>query len=81
MLTSILGREITHKRLSSEQMTGILVSVGLPEDLAAFLVSLEQATADGVDSELFKNDDPKKRIGKHSLLEYLEENRELWVKA
>ncbi|KAF5318457.1 hypothetical protein D9619_010663 [Psilocybe cf. subviscida] len=81
MLTSILGREITHKRLSSEQMTGILASVGLPEDLAAFLVSLEQATADGVDSELFKNDDPKKRIGKHSLLEYLKENRELWVKA
>jgi festuclavine dehydrogenase len=81
MLSSVLGREITHKRLSPEQMTSIIIKAGLPEDFANFIVSLEQGTAEGKDQKLFENDDPKKRIGKHSLLEYFKENRESWVKA
>lgn len=81
MLSSVLGREITHKKLTPEQVKSIFTRVGLPEDFASFLVSLQQVTAGGKDKELFENDDPKKVIGKHSLLEYFKENRELWVKA
>lgn len=80
-MSSVLGREIIYKRLSPEQVTGIFTKFGLPEDLANFLVLLERGTAEGVDKDLFENDDPKKRIGKHSLLEYFKENRELWIKA
>lgn len=81
MLSSVLGREIKHKRLSPEQMKSVLTSVGLPEDLASFIVWLEQGTAEGKDKRFFENDDPKKRIGTHSLLQYFKENRNLWVKG
>ncbi|KAF5318458.1 hypothetical protein D9619_010662 [Psilocybe cf. subviscida] len=79
-LSSVLGRQITHNRISPEQATSNLIGVGLPEDLASFIVFLEQGTAEGKDKKFFEKDDSKKIIGKHSLLEYFKENRELWVK-
>lgn len=50
--SSVLGRQRTHKRISPKQATRNLMGAGLPEDLASFIVSLEQGTAESKDKIL-----------------------------
>jgi NAD(P)H dehydrogenase (quinone) len=44
----VLGREVTHQRLTPDEHRALLVSFGLDEGTAGFVVSLDQNIADGL---------------------------------
>ncbi|MCW2773203.1 MAG: NmrA family protein [Nocardioides sp.] len=44
----VLGREVTYQRLTPDEHRALLVSFGLDEDTAAFVVALDQNIADGL---------------------------------
>ncbi|KAF9009588.1 hypothetical protein BDQ17DRAFT_1072316 [Cyathus striatus] len=81
MLTEVLGRKITHKRVSPTEMRAAYLSVGMPQIFADALTGLEALTSTGLECEVFyKNGGPGyKYIGRHKLKEYFEENKELWA--
>ncbi|KAF8970132.1 hypothetical protein BDZ97DRAFT_1792131 [Flammula alnicola] len=81
LLSSILGREITHKKNSTEETAKIYAGFGLSPEYANVLADLEANAAKGKEVELFNSSADKKFIGKHTLLEYFKANRELWIKA
>ncbi|KAF8970138.1 hypothetical protein BDZ97DRAFT_1792147 [Flammula alnicola] len=81
LLSSILGREITHKKSSTEDTAKIYAGFGLAPEYANFLANLEGNAGKGKEVELFNSSADKKFIGKHSLLDYFKANRELWIKA
>ncbi|KAF7914714.1 uncharacterized protein EAE98_011413 [Botrytis deweyae] len=78
-LSKILGRTITHVKVTGEERIQIYVSMGLPEGLACYLTSLEVMTANG--GEVRRNDVVEK-IGGHkpkTFDEFAEENKNLWM--
>lgn len=80
LLSSILGREITHKRSSVEEQTATMASFGLPADLAEALANMQLKVADGSEAEYFNANADQKIVGKHTLKEFFETNRALWIK-
>ncbi|KAF8965090.1 hypothetical protein BDZ97DRAFT_1659434 [Flammula alnicola] len=81
LLSSILGREITHKKNSIEETAKMFAGLGLGPEYVNFLANLEANIAKGKEEELFNGSADKKIIGKHTLLEYFQTNRDLWIKA
>ncbi|KAM0149364.1 hypothetical protein ACHAPG_009462 [Botrytis cinerea] len=78
-LSKVLGRTITHIKVTAEEMIQRHVSIGFPEDLACYLTSLEVMTANG--GEVRQND-VVERIGGHTpktFDEFAEENKNLWM--
>ncbi|THV48099.1 hypothetical protein BGAL_0268g00100 [Botrytis galanthina] len=78
-LSKVLGRTITHVKVTGEERIQMHVSMGLPEDLACYLTSLEVMTANG--GEVRRNDVVEK-IGGHkpkTFDEFAEENKNLWI--
>ncbi|KAF8970131.1 hypothetical protein BDZ97DRAFT_127007 [Flammula alnicola] len=81
LLSSILGREITHKRLSIEELGKLYTGYGMSAEYASLLSAMEGNVGKSKEEELFNTSDDKKFIGKHTLLEYFQANRELWIKT
>ena len=79
LLTEILGRKITYRRISIEEAEKDLVKYGLSQDFAARLVKIESEIGRGVEEGVFYADESKKFVGKHTLRQYLEANRDTWV--
>jgi len=77
LLSQVLGRKITHKRLTEEESLFIWTSVGVTVELAKALINMEAEVADGAEVTVFENDN--KIVGKKRLREFLETNRELWA--
>lgn len=78
LLSKVLGRKITHKRLTQDESLSIWTSVGgLSIGLAKGLIKMEAEIADGAEVAVFENDN--KILGKTHLREFFESNRELWV--
>ncbi|KAF7886008.1 hypothetical protein EAF00_010111 [Botryotinia globosa] len=78
-LSKVLGRTITHVKVTGEERIQTHVSMGLPEGLACYLTSLEVMTANG--GEVRRNDVVEK-IGGHkpkTFDEFAEENKNLWI--
>ncbi|KAF5872834.1 putative ergot alkaloid biosynthetic protein a protein [Botrytis fragariae] len=78
-LSKVLGRTIAHFKVTGEERIQTHVSMGLPEDLACYLTSLEVMTANG--GEVRRNDVVEK-IGGHkpkTFDEFAEENKDLWM--
>jgi festuclavine dehydrogenase len=44
------------------------------------VVTAELKAARGAEEEIFNMDEDKKFVGKHTLREYLEANRDIWIK-
>jgi hypothetical protein len=80
LLSEILGRKITHRRLSVDEYKKIILGEGFEADYAEYLVNLESEAARGVEEKIFNVEEDKKFVGKHTLREYLESNRDIWVK-
>jgi len=80
LLTEILGRKITYKRLSRDEYKEIFLEEGFEPEYAEDLVTVELEAARGVEEDIFNADEDKKFVGKHTLREYLETNRDLWFK-
>jgi len=79
LLTEILGRKITYKRISIKEAEKNLVKYGLSQDFAARLVNIESEIGRGVAEAVFYADKSKKFVGKHTVRQYLEANRDTWV--
>ncbi|KAF8970137.1 hypothetical protein BDZ97DRAFT_2055434 [Flammula alnicola] len=74
LLSSILGREITHKRLSIEELEKLYTGYGMSAEYASLLGTAEANVGKGKEEELFNASDDKKFTGKHTLLEYFQAN-------
>ena len=79
-MTEILGRNITHRRLSIDEYKEMILGEGLEPEYADYLVTVELEAAKGVEESIFNVDKDEKFVGKHTLREYLESNRNLWVR-
>ena len=76
-MSNVLGRKITHKRLTDEEELALFASLGLPADYAVFLNGIERDIAGGSEERAFKSE--KAIIGKEELKDYFEANKPLWV--
>ncbi|KAF8156986.1 hypothetical protein B0H34DRAFT_675345 [Crassisporium funariophilum] len=81
LLTDVLGREITHKKISVDEAIKIYLKFGMPQPLAEGLATLESLVAGGSEEKAFYADKDRKIVGKHTLRGYLEANRHIWAKA
>ncbi|KAF8910421.1 hypothetical protein CPB84DRAFT_1812647 [Gymnopilus junonius] len=77
-LSSVIGREITHKKISPAEASAIFISIGIPADYAAGLSAMEGRIANGSEVEYFNAE--RKIVGKYTLKEYFEANKNLWIK-
>ena len=78
LLSEVLGRKITHRRLSEDESLFIWTSVAkLSVGLAKALIKMEAEIANGAEVAVFENDN--KIVGKTLLREFFETNRELWA--
>jgi festuclavine dehydrogenase len=80
LLSSIIGREITHKKISIEEQAQALAKRGLSPELANYLAKIQADVAEGSAAADFNDNTNRKIVGKHTLKEYLETNRALWIK-
>ena len=80
LLTEILGRKITYRRLSTNEYKKIFLGEGFEPEYADDFVTVELEAARGVEEDIFNVDEDKKFVGKHTLREYLESNRNIWIK-
>ena len=76
----MLGRKITYKRLSIDEYKEIFLEQGFEPDYADDMITVELEAARGVEEDVFKVDEDKKIIGKLTLREYFEFNKDIWVK-
>ncbi|CAA7268339.1 unnamed protein product [Cyclocybe aegerita] len=79
LLSEVLGRKITHKRVTNEEERAIFQANGLKEDYAVLLNTIEARLADDVDAALVGNS--KSITGKIKLRDFFEANKQLWIKA
>ena len=79
-MTEILGRNITHRRFSIDEYKELFLGEGLEPEYADYLVTVELEAAKGVEESIFNVDKDEKFVGKHTLREYLESNRNIWVR-
>ena len=80
LLTEILWRKISYRRLSIDEYKEIFLKQGFEPEYADDLVAVELEAARGVEENIFIADEDKKFVGKHTLREYLRANRDIWVK-
>ncbi|KAF8189350.1 hypothetical protein BJ912DRAFT_1059180 [Pholiota molesta] len=81
LFSSILGREITHKRISTDELEKIFSDLRVSDGkYAAYYANMENNASKGVEEDLFNSSDDKKFVGKRRLEEYIRANRELWIK-
>jgi len=77
-LSKVLGRKITHKRISEEEYTANLDGFGVPHEYSLMLTSNALKIASGGEEAFFT--DKKAIIGEVKLQDYFEANKELWAK-
>ncbi|KAF8805895.1 NAD(P)-binding protein [Phlegmacium glaucopus] len=80
LLTEILGRKITYRRISVDELKKAYIGFGLDAEYAEYLVDFEAAIAKGDEEDAFNADENKRVVGKHTLREYFEANKDTWVK-
>ncbi|KAF4616722.1 hypothetical protein D9613_008440 [Agrocybe pediades] len=81
LLSSVLGREIKHRRNTvAEQEEFYKTKFAFPPELAKVLSQRDKQIADGFQESLVNEPEDKKFIGKKTLLQYFQENSELWTK-
>lgn len=76
----MLGRKISYRRLTIDEYKDIFLREGFEPEYADDLVAVELEAARGVEEDIFNTDEDKKFVGKHTLREYLEANRDIWIK-
>ncbi|MEU5049200.1 NmrA family NAD(P)-binding protein [Streptomyces sp. NPDC021096] len=52
VMTKVLGKDVSHRPLTYEQMRDHLVSGGIPEQFAAMLAAMDRAIADGAEDRV-----------------------------
>ena len=77
MLSKVLGRKITHTRMSHDEAV-VFWQQFVPTEFAEAMVQIEDAVARGDEEACFHA--KFKQVGKRRLRPYFEANREVWVK-
>jgi festuclavine dehydrogenase len=78
LLSEVLGRKITHRRLTEDESLFIWTSdARLTVELAKTVIKMEAEIANGAEVAVFESDN--KIVGKKHLREFFETNRELWA--
>ncbi|KAG6833045.1 hypothetical protein H0H87_012056 [Tephrocybe sp. NHM501043] len=78
LLTTALGREIVHKRLTDEESIA-LFSGGADGGVAEELLQMEKFIADGGEEAGFNAGSEGKVVGHRRLGDYIKANKDLWV--
>lgn len=78
-LSHVIGRKITHVKITQEQMCQSLTSHGLPDFFAQFLAYIEAATANGAEERT--NDVVERLAGRppKTFDAFARENKEVWL--
>ncbi|KAK0436739.1 hypothetical protein EV421DRAFT_2086463 [Armillaria borealis] len=74
IFTEVLGRKISHTRITVEELKKRYLAFGLPEDYAEMLSSLDDLNANGVEEKIFVA--AKKVTGKRTLKSFVEANKD-----
>jgi festuclavine dehydrogenase len=77
LFTTILGRQIKHKSLSSEELVEVYTKAGMPEAIAEALAKLDVAVTNGAEEAVYKADNTI--FGKRHLKDFILENKEKWA--
>ena len=79
-LSKHLGKKIEHVKLSDEERTQGMMSNGVPEHTARFLVWLESTAANGQEAQ-YSDPDVEKVTGKppQSFDDFVQENKACWT--
>ncbi|KIM42280.1 hypothetical protein M413DRAFT_70555 [Hebeloma cylindrosporum] len=80
LLSNILGRTITHKRVSPEESTATFERLGIQHEYAAMLTSVALKAASGEEEAIFTDKKEKAIVGEEKLEDYFEANKEVWAK-
>ncbi|KAF9456843.1 hypothetical protein BDZ94DRAFT_1326684 [Collybia nuda] len=78
-LTKVLGRKITHVKVTTAEFTELLLKQGIPEAYAPLLAGVDAMKAAGSDEKLFYS--PGKVVGRVFIEEFLGENKSVFAKA
>jgi festuclavine dehydrogenase len=78
LASAVLGRKITHLKVSHDDSAKFWAKRGLPDYLASSFADMELELAGGHDERLFAR--PGVWKGKVTVREYFETNKELWAK-
>ncbi|KAK0476180.1 hypothetical protein IW261DRAFT_442451 [Armillaria novae-zelandiae] len=76
IFTEVLGRKITHTRITVEDLKKRYIAFGITEDYASMLSSLDDMNANGVEEKLFVA--AKNVKGKRTLKGFVEANKDLF---
>ena len=79
-MTVILGRKIIYKRLSLDEHKKLFIEAGIVPGYVDWLVKSESGVANGTEEDAFNADENQKFVGKHTLREYFESNKDIWIK-
>ncbi|KAG6813058.1 hypothetical protein H0H92_014330 [Tricholoma furcatifolium] len=80
IFSEVLGRKITHVRLTEEEGIEFWKTArSMDERFARAMMAIEKITAEGSEYAKFKEESRGKVIGKIHLVDWVKENREVWV--
>ena len=77
LLSSAIGRKISHKRLTIDEAAQIWMGFGVEEDYAKELMRQEAKIADGDQESRLKL--PNIIVYRRNLKDYIEANKSLWI--
>jgi festuclavine dehydrogenase len=78
-LSEVIGRKITHKKLTLENFQQALQGFGIEEKYAGMVAYIDVQTAAGIQEDITKT--PGVFVGKRTLLDYFKANKDIWIKA
>ncbi|KIM42274.1 hypothetical protein M413DRAFT_27068 [Hebeloma cylindrosporum] len=78
LLSKVLGRTITHQRISPEESIASFEELGAEPEYASMLTSFALQIASGAEEAIFR--DKKAIIGQVKLEDYFDANKGLWAK-
>ncbi|KAF7318256.1 NAD(P)-bd-dom domain-containing protein [Mycena chlorophos] len=77
MLTEVVGRKITHKIVSKEEMKQVFVDRGMPEEYAEMMTGLDGYIAQGGEEKMYAR---ATVVGKRTLKEFFVANKAVWIR-
>ncbi|KAF9559101.1 NAD(P)-binding protein [Agrocybe pediades] len=82
ILSSVIGREITHRKNTVEQQVEEFTKIGMPEAFSKVLASAQNKfVAQGKEAAFMDAPEDRKYVGKRTLEQYFRENRQIWIKG
>lgn len=78
-MSEVIGRQITHKRLSAEDGKALWLSSGTDDDYACAILAMEKKIAIGEEEAYF--DLETNVVGWRRLAEFFKTNWEVWVRG